>query len=133
MSHPIILYDGVCNLCQSSVQFVIARDSARRFRFASLQSERGRQLLETHGLDQYADLSAVIVLQDGQAHVRSDAAIAIARQLDPPWPLFAHLALVPRRVRDAIYDFIGTRRYRWFGRKEQCWVPSSDLTDRFVD
>ncbi len=133
MTHPIILYDGVCNLCEGSVRFVLARDSARRFCFAALQSERGRQLLAQHGLQAFGDLSAVVLLQDGKAYVKSDAAILIASQLDPPWPFFARLAFLPRPVRDRIYDFIGTRRYHWFGKKVECWMPTGDLKDRFID
>ena len=133
MTRPIILYDGVCNLCEGSVRFVLARDSARRFCFAALQSERGRQLLAENGLQAFGDLSAVVLLQDGKAYVKSDAALAIASQLDPPWPFFARFAFVPRPVRDTIYDFIGTRRYQWFGKKAECGMPTGDLKDRFID
>lgn len=117
MSAPLILFDGACNLCDSSVRFVMAHDSAQRFTFAPLQSELGRQVLRAHGLESYADLSAIVLLQDGKVFTKSSAAVAIARQLDAPWSLLAIARFLPRRLRDTLYDFVGRRRYRWFGKK----------------
>ncbi len=128
---PIILFDGVCNLCAASVRFVIARDRAARFRFASLQSIAGSELARAHDVAPGA-LNSVILIQDGQAYQRSSAALRIARQLDGFWPLLYVFIAVPAPLRNLVYDFIGARRYRWFGRKQSCWVPDADLNRRFL-
>lgn len=125
---PIILFDGVCNLCTSSVQFVIKRDSRKRFRFASLQSAAAERLLGAR--DQ---LESMVLVADGKVHRKSTAALLIARRLDGAWPLLAMLLAVPRPLRDAIYDWIGRRRYRLFGRREACWIPQAELAERFLD
>lgn len=131
MGHSIILFDGVCNLCRGSVQFVIKRDTRKRFRFASLQSDVARQLLKEYRLED-SELSAVILIQGGKAYRKSAAALRIAGQLDGLWPLMAGFLIVPRFITDGIYDFIGQRRYRWFGKMEECWLPSDDLKERFL-
>lgn len=128
----VILFDGVCNLCQSSVQFVIARDPGRRFRFASLQSEIGRRLLAAHDVT-IPDLSSVILIADGRVHTKSSAALRVCRRLSGAWPLMAVFLALPAFIRNAVYDFVGNRRYRWFGKKDVCWVPTADLSDRFLD
>ena len=126
--HPVILFDGVCNLCTGSVQFVIERDSRKRFRFASLQSPVAERLLGRR-----EDLESIILLQDGKTYRKSGAALRIARRLDGLWPLLAVLLIIPGFLRDAVYDWIGRRRYRMFGRREACWLPSVDLADRFLN
>jgi predicted DCC family thiol-disulfide oxidoreductase YuxK len=125
---PVILFDGVCNLCTGSVQFVIARDSRKRFRFASLQSPVAERLL-----GQRENLESVILVQHGKIHRKSGAALRIARQLDGLWPLLAVFFVVPRFLRDAVYDWIGRRRYRMFGKRDACWVPTPELAERFLD
>ncbi len=129
---PIILFDGVCNLCKGSVRFVIKRDRRRRFRFASLQSPIAEVLLADEPVPQDR-LESMILLFDGNVFRKSTAALMIAARLDGAWPLMAGFLLVPWPLRDAVYDWIGRRRYRWFGRQDACWVPSSDLADRFLD
>lgn len=126
--HPVILFDGVCNLCTGSVRFVIERDSRKRFRFASLQSPVAERLLGRR-----ENLEAVILLQNGKTYRKSGAALRIARRLDGLWPLLAVLLIIPGFLRDAVYDWIGRRRYRMFGRREACWLPSVDLADRFLN
>lgn len=126
--HPVILFDGVCNLCTGSVRFVIERDSRKRFRFASLQSPVAERLLGRR-----EDLESVILLQDGKTYRKSGAALRIARRLDGLWPLLAVLLIIPGFLRDAVYDWIGRRRYRMFGRREACWLPGVDLADRFLN
>jgi predicted DCC family thiol-disulfide oxidoreductase YuxK len=139
---PTILFDGVCNLCHASVQFVIKRDSKQRFRFGSLQSDAGKRLLQEHGLHdiglqshdaQENHLSSVILLQQQNAFTKSSAALTIAKYLDWPWPLLYAFMLVPKLLRDAVYDFIGNRRYRWFGKQDQCWIPPQPVQHRFID
>jgi len=125
---PIILFDGVCNLCTASVRFVIARDSRRRFRFASLQSAAAERLLGER--DQ---LESMVLVTDGKTYRKSTAALLIAKRLDGAWPLLAAFLVIPRPLRDAVYDFIGRRRYRMFGKREECWVPRPELTERFLD
>jgi predicted DCC family thiol-disulfide oxidoreductase YuxK len=125
---PVVLFDGVCNLCTASVQFVIARDSRKRFRFASLQSPAAERLLGRR-----EDLESMVLMEGGRTYRKSGAALRIARRLDGLWPLLSVFLLVPRPLRDAIYDWIGRRRYRMFGRRDSCWVPGPDLAARFLD
>lgn len=133
LQQPLILFDGVCNLCERSVQFVIRNDSAAKFQFASLQSDVARSILDELSYS-YDELSSVLLIIDSTLYRKSSAWLMIARRLDWPWPLFYYLFFwLPARVSDAIYDFIGRRRYRWFGKKEQCWIPDPDLAARFID
>lgn len=138
----VVLFDGVCNLCNGFVAWVIERDPPRArlggrgvFRFASLQSEAGRRALERAGVDRAA-LPASIVLIDGRGRVRtrSSAALGIARGLGLPWSAAGALGMiVPRFVRDAVYDEVARNRYRWFGRRESCLMPTEALAARFLD
>ncbi|HSJ15591.1 MAG TPA: thiol-disulfide oxidoreductase DCC family protein [Longimicrobiales bacterium] len=128
----IILFDGVCNLCNGAVQFVLDRDPAARFQFASLQSAAAGDLLRAP-CDAAADLSSIVLLEDGRCHTRSTAALRIARRLSGAWPLLYGLILVPRPVRDGVYSFIASHRYRWFGRSESCRVPTPETRSRFLD
>lgn len=129
--NPIILFDGVCNLCQSTVQFVIRRDPDKKFRFASLQSEVAQQLLQQYeGRDD--SLTSVILLTEGKQFRKSQAALQIAKRLKQPWPLMYYMfAWLPTVISDLVYDFIGKRRYRWFGKKEACWLPDESLSHMF--
>ncbi|MHC5023232.1 MAG: thiol-disulfide oxidoreductase DCC family protein [Planctomycetota bacterium] len=129
---PIILFDGVCNLCNRSVQFVIRRDHGPAFRFATLQSERGRGLMTARGLDPDS-LESMVLIEDDRAFTRSDAALRIARRLARPWRWLWAFRVVPRGARDFIYGLVARHRYRWFGRRDACMVPSDDLRDRFLD
>jgi predicted DCC family thiol-disulfide oxidoreductase YuxK len=127
----IVLFDGVCNLCNASVRFLIQRDPGRRFRFASIQSAPGRQLYEAHG--QSAErLETIMLVVDGRAYVHSDAALRIARELGGPWSALWPLRFIPRGLRDPIYLWVARHRYRWFGRSEACMVPTPDLKSRFL-
>ena len=127
-----ILFDGVCNLCHASVQFVIVRDRRKRFRFASLQSATGQRLLAEHNATD-SGLSSVLLIRDGRLYRQSTAALEIARSLDGLWPLLYGFIVLPRWLRDPVYDFIGRHRYRWFGRKPACPLPDPALRDRFLD
>ena len=130
---PVILFDGICNLCEQSVQLVIRNDRQANFRFASLQSNVARHLLEQHAYDDKS-LSSVVLLQDGELYQKSRAALRVARQLDRAWPLLFYLCYwIPPLIADRVYDFIGARRYRWFGKKAICWVPDASLAARFLD
>lgn len=133
--HPVILFDGVCNLCSASVQWIIERDRGATFRFASLQSDVARDLLAAHGvsIDQDADPDSVMLVDRDGVHEHSDAALRIARGLGRPWSLAWSLRFVPRFVRDGLYRLVARNRYRWFGRKDACWLPTPDLRARFLD
>jgi predicted DCC family thiol-disulfide oxidoreductase YuxK len=133
MSEPAtVLFDGVCNLCNASVQFILKRDPRGAFRFAALQSDAGRRLLAAHRLPEDA-LSSVVVVADGRAYTESDAALRIARGLGGAWPALGALRVVPRFVRDAAYRLVARNRYRWFGRRDECMLPTPELRARFLD
>lgn len=128
-AHPLILFDGVCNLCSSSVQFIIRNDKAGRFRFAPLQSPTGRALLE----GQAHTRNSVVLVEGEKVFTQSTAALRIARRLDGIWPLLYAFIVVPAPIRDGVYQFVARNRYRWFGKQDSCWVPSPELRRRFVD
>lgn len=130
--NPTILFDGVCNLCNGSVQFILRRDPQARFRFASLQSEAGQRLVTQQGLDPQV-LSSVILIEDGKVYRESTAALRIARHMTGAWKLLRVFVLVPRPIRDAVYRLIARNRYRWFGKSETCWLPTPELRARFLD
>lgn len=127
----VLLFDGVCNLCNSSVQFILARDPKAKFRFASLQSDEGQELLQAFE-DRPSDLSSVVLIEDGQLYARSDAALRVARQLSGGWPLLYAFIVLPRALRDAVYNWIARNRYRWFGKRDSCMIPSPELRSRFL-
>ncbi|CAJ1003160.1 MULTISPECIES: thiol-disulfide oxidoreductase DCC family protein [Brevibacillus] len=132
-SEVILLFDGVCNLCHGAVRFIIPRDPAGQIRFASLQSETARHLLAGHSF--LADELRTVVLIDGdRLYTRSDAILRVGRKLNGWWPLLSSLGLmIPRPVRDCVYNWIARNRYRWFGRKEQCLLPTPEIRKRFVE
>ena len=130
--HPILLFDGVCNLCNGLIQFLIPRDPEGKLRFAPLQSEIGTSVREGSGLST-DDLETVVLVDDGFAYTKSDAAIRVGEHLGGSYRLLSLGRLVPRGLRDRIYDFIAANRYDWFGRKDQCMVPDTDVSDRFLE
>ena len=127
----IILFDGVCNLCNASVWFIIDRDPSERFRFASLQSEFGQARLREFGLSDLAQ-ETLVLIEGGKCYTRSTGALRIARRLTRPWNLLYGLILLPAPLRNMLYDWIARSRYRWFGRTETCRLPTPDLTRRFL-
>ena len=127
---PIIFFDGVCNLCNSSVQFVIRKDKDNRFRFASLQSQAGQEVLQQYNLSQ-SDFNSFILLEEGKLFTRSTAALKVLSQLRG-WRWSRALQWVPRFLRDGVYNFIARNRYKWFGRQESCMLPSPDLVSKFL-
>jgi predicted DCC family thiol-disulfide oxidoreductase YuxK len=130
----IVLFDGVCNLCNGAVNFLIDRDPGHHLRFAALQSPAGAALLARHGLPAVAEEPETILLIEGdRVHARSTAALRIARYLRFPFWLLAGLQIVPRPLRDLVYRFIARRRYRWFGRSAACRMPTPDLRARFLE
>lgn len=130
--HPILLFDGVCNLCDGSVQLIVERDRDSVFRFAPLQSSTGQALLEKHGLSK-TDLDSMVLIVGEKCFRRSDAALEIASRLPEPWSSLRLFRVVPRFIRNAVYDLIARYRYSWFGEKDSCMVPTEDLRQRFLD
>lgn len=130
--HPVILFDGVCNLCNAAVQFVMARDPQRQFRFASLQSNYGQAIAEKAGLSS-TDLSSFILYENGVVYTRSTGALKTTKGLSGGWPLLYGFIIVPKFIRDAVYDLIARNRYRWFGKQETCWLPTPELKSLFLD
>jgi predicted DCC family thiol-disulfide oxidoreductase YuxK len=132
IAHPIVLYDGVCGLCEASVNFIIHHDPAGRFRFASLQSEIGRRLLAEHGLN--ADvMNTVVLIDESSAHVRSAAAARVLILLGGGFSVMGEvLAVIPEIIRDAVYNWIARNRYRWFGKRDVCRLPTVEVAKRFL-
>jgi len=129
--NAVILFDGFCNLCGWSVQFIIKRDPGGYFKFASIQSEVGERLLDSHGLRPKA-IDTFILIEDNTCLTKSDAAISVAKRLSGFWPFLRFLNIIPRPIRDWCYDIVARNRYRWFGKKKRCMIPSGELLDRFI-
>jgi predicted DCC family thiol-disulfide oxidoreductase YuxK len=130
--HPVLLFDGVCNLCNGSVQFVVDHDPEGTFRFAPLQSETAEDLLAEVGFDDY-DFGTVVLVADDEYYTKSEAALRVARELESPWSWLWLCRFVPGFVRDRVYDLVAEYRYAVFGRKDQCMVPTPELRERFLD
>jgi len=128
----VILFDGVCNLCSGFVQFVIPRDTEGKYRFASLQSDVGRALLAEHDLPT-DELESVVLIEDGESYEKSSAIIQIATGLGGLYRILSPFRYVPRSIRDRVYDFVAEHRYRWFGKKDRCMMPSGDVESRFLE
>ncbi|MEM7246043.1 MAG: DCC1-like thiol-disulfide oxidoreductase family protein [Acidobacteriota bacterium] len=131
-ARPLLLFDGVCNLCDALVRFVIDHDGEERFRFAALQSDAARRALEEAGAPEEAP-DSLIVIDDRKVHAGADALVAVVRGLGLPWSLLVAALLIPRFVRDPAYAWLARNRYRWFGRQTACRVPPAGLSDRFLD
>ncbi|WP_262178591.1 thiol-disulfide oxidoreductase DCC family protein [Haloarcula laminariae] len=129
---PVLLFDGVCNLCNGVVQFIIPRDPEGRIRFAPLQSAAGKALLAGHGLPP-SDLDSVVLVEDGEVYRKSAAVIRLAELLGWPYRAAAAARVVPQSVRDALYDVVAANRYDVFGRKDRCMLPDDDVSDRFLE
>lgn len=126
----IILFDGVCNFCNTTVRFIINRDPHRHFRFASLQSEIGKQLLQKHDLS--ADLSTIVLIENNKVSLRSSAVLHIAKKMTFPWNILCFFIIIPKPLRDICYNKIARRRYQWFGVKETCEIPTLTVMSRFL-
>ena len=131
MDSPIILFDGVCNLCNASVQFIIERDPTAIFRFTALQSDFGQSILAKNSVNTEGG-DSVILVENGQVYDRSTAALRIARRLSGGIKLLYVFIIVPRPIRDFVYKIIAKNRYRWFGKQDACWMPTKELKARFL-
>ena len=131
-SKPIVLFDGVCNLCNRSVQFIIKRDRKKQFRFASLQGKTGQQLLLQFGL-RVNDLNSFVLIDDNKVHTRSGGALRMLKRLGGGWSLLYAFIIVPAFIRDAVYNWVAKNRYKWFGKREECMLPAPGIKERFLD
>jgi len=129
---PIILFDGVCNFCNSAVNFTLKRNKKANIRFAPLQSEAGQKLLQQYNLP-VKDMESFVFIENGKAYQRSTAALKVCRYLRGLWPLSYGLIIVPRFIRDGIYDWIAKNRYKWFGIQQSCMIPTPEVRARFLD
>lgn len=142
-TRAVILFDGVCTLCNGFVNFVIDRDPKGLFQFAALQSDEAQALLRAHGepvapaAAEHPDggglLQSVVLVEEGRVYRKSTAALRIARRLTGAWPLAYAFIAIPKRLRDAVYDGVAARRYAWFGKRDQCRIPTPDLQRRFLE
>jgi predicted DCC family thiol-disulfide oxidoreductase YuxK len=128
----VVLFDGVCNFCNWSVNFLLRRDSKGIFRFAALQSEAGRKLLAAAGL-QHHDLGSMVLIEGREIALKSTAALKAARRLPGLWFMAGLLLAIPRSLRDWCYDAFAARRYRWFGKRDASMIPTAEMRSRFLD
>jgi len=128
----IILFDGVCNLCNSSVQFIIKRDKKQQFLYASLQSDAAQSILLQFQLKNN-DLNSIILVENGKIYKKSTAILKISKDLNSIWKLSYAFIIIPKFIRDFVYTLVANKRYKWFGKKETCMMPTKELAIRFLD
>lgn len=126
----VIFFDGLCNLCNGAVQFTIERDKKNVFHFASLQSDYAKEKIAPFGITAN-NLDSFILFENGKIYQRSTAALKVAKKLNGLWPLLYGFIIVPTFIRDAVYNYVAKNRYKWFGKKESCWVPTPELKSKF--
>ena len=128
----VILFDGVCNLCNGLVKFIIKRDKKKRFRFAALQSDYAKYIEKKYGLN-LTDLNTVILIKDSKVYTKSSAVLHIAQGLGLPYSFAICFFIIPPFIRNYVYGFVAKNRYRWFGKLDTCIFPSGDLKGRFIE
>jgi len=129
----IILFDGVCNLCNNAINFIIEHDKKDVFRFASLQSNLGKKMVSERGIDPEV-LDSIILIEPGVAYYeKSTAALKIAKDLSGGYSLLSYFSFLPNFIRDGVYDIVAANRYSWFGKKESCMIPTPELKGKFLD
>jgi len=129
--NAIILFDGVCNFCNGAINFVLKQDKKGVFRFAPLQSEAGQRLLKQYNLST-AEFDSFVLIDNGKIYKKSSASLRVMNKLPWYWKEAQLLRIIPTAFRDAIYDFIAKNRYKWFGKKEQCMIPTPEMRNRFL-
>ena len=132
MDKPIVLFDGVCNLCNSAVQFIIRHDKKNTFMFTSLQSDTGKKLLAQYDLP-LNELNSFILIENNKAYTRSSGALRVIKKLKGLWPLLYGFIIVPKFIRDGVYNWVGRNRYKWFGKQDACMIPTPELKARFLN
>lgn len=128
---PVILFDGVCNFCNGAVNFTLKRNKKKDILFAPLQSEQGQVLLKQYNLP-VKEMESFVFIENGKAYQRSTAALKVCRHLNWFWPLCYGLIIVPKFIRDGIYNWIAKNRYKWFGQKDSCMIPTPEIKARFL-
>lgn len=128
----IILFDGVCNFCNATINFLIDRDKKGVFRFAALQSEPGREILTKHHITAITNFDSVMLEKEGKLYQKSDAALEIARNMDGLWRLLYGFRIIPKFIRDFVYDLVAKNRYRFMGKMDACRIPTPELRARFL-
>lgn len=131
-SHPLVLYDGVCNLCSGVVKFVIKHDKKETLYFASLQSAIGEEYLQRFNLDR-VKFDSFVFIEDNKPYTHSTAALKLFQRIGFPWNMAYILIIVPKPIRDAIYKWIARNRYNWFGKSDSCMIPDESIKKRFLD
>jgi len=126
----IVLFDGECNFCDHSVQFIINRDKEAIFKFTSLQSDVGQEITRKYQVPEHID--SIILVKDDKCYFKSAAALRICKHLSGGWKLFSVLSIIPKPIRDYFYDILAKNRYKWFGKKESCMIPLPEIRDRFL-
>lgn len=129
---PLVFFDGVCNLCNSSVNYFIKKDRKNKLKFASLQSDAAKKILLHFGV-QKIDLKSIIVLNNGKLYSKSSAIIEILRELGGIYKILLIFWIIPKPIRDFVYQFIADNRYKWFGKKETCMIPTPELKEKFIE
>ena len=127
----VVIFDGVCNLCAHSVKFILNHEAEPKLRFVAMQSPAGARMMREFGFSP-EDAKTFVLVADGRPHVKSDAAVRVARYLRGAWKLLGVVRVLPRPIRDWAYDVVARNRYRWFGRAESCMVPTAEIRARFI-
>jgi len=130
-SKGVVLFDGVCNFCNTSVNFIIRHDKKDYFRFTPLQSEIGMKISEKYNLDS-GNLKSVILVDKGKIYTKTTAALRIAKQLSGLWPALYVFIIVPAPIRDVVYNIIANYRYKWWGERDACMIPTPEIRKKFL-
>ncbi len=130
--NPVILFDGVCNFCNSAVNFTLKRNTKANIRFAPMQSEAGQKFLQQYNLPA-DDMQSFIFIDDGVVYKQSTAALKVCRYLRGLWPLCYGFIIVPKFIRDGMYNWIAKNRYKWFGVQQSCMIPTPEVSARFLN
>ena len=128
----IIIFDGICNLCNATVQFLINRDKRNIFKFVSMQSDIAKQIFKEYNIN-FKNLDTIIFIEKNDFYIKSDAILRIFKKLNYPWKVFYFLKFIPKFIRDRIYDIVANNRYNWFGRRNTCMIPSNETKSKFLE
>lgn len=128
----IILFDGVCNLCNASVNFIIKHDKKAHFKFASLQSDAAKELLLQYN-SKNINYDSIILIENASLYIKSTAALRISRNLNGSYKLLYAFIIIPTFIRDWVYNYIAKNRFKWYGKKDSCMIPTPELKNRFLD
>lgn len=131
--YDIIFFDGICNLCNGAVQFIIRHDKRKTYRFASLQSEFAQKLLNKFRIKITEPPQSILLMRNGKTYGESTAALRIAQKLGGGWKLLSIFLIIPKFISDALYRFVARNRYKWFGKRDTCMIPTPELKERFLD